>query len=239
MRITTRWLTTLSSATSTRSRRSGAPATSADGVGCRHGGARAPSRRRPPAPGSARRAAARAAPAWSGTPRCRRRARPRPSSGPRPTASAAGSPPGPDRRRIARASSQPVHLGHAARPAAPRRSGVPRRRAAARARRRRRRPRPRVTPQAAELLAHQASRPVGMVVHHQHVAPAQHVRGARPRRASRPRPPSATVNQNVLPRPGSLSTPIGPAHQPRRAAWRWPGPGRCRRSGAWSSCRPA
>ena len=47
------------------------------------------------------------------------------------------------------------------------------------------------------------------------------------------------VNQKVEPLPGSLLTPISPPMSWTRAACRWRGRGRCRRSGASSSRRPA
>ena len=123
---------------------------------------------------------------------------------------------------------------------APRRSGAPLSAARQLPQRRWRRPAPRrlATPQPRELLVeHLRGR-----------------RGCRPRRARggragcrrrcgdravADRGAERGVNQNVLPRPGSLSTPIAPAHQLDELLGDREARGRCRRSGASSSRRPA
>ena len=70
-------------------------------------------------------------------------------------------------------------------------------------------------------------------------SPASAGLGALPRRPrSTPRPTRA-VKWNVLPLPDSLSTQMLAAHQLDQTGARWPGRARCRRTCAWSSCRPA
>ena len=79
---------------------------------------------------------------------------------------------------------------------------------------------------------------VGRVVVDDQHAQARRARAAA-RRPGRPPRACATVNQNVLPLPGSLSAADLAAHHLDQLAADRQARARCRRSGAWSSCRPA
>ena len=218
--VATSWLTALSSTTSTRSPRAG---------GRRRPVARL-ARRAPTSAGRSRRAwrrtARRRAPAWSsgrgcpaaasspGRPAPRRRSAP----GRRRRRARRGGSGGPARGRRRRASRGRPGPGRTASPsAAATLSAV----IASSADGGQRRPRR----FHAASCSHQNDAVGGVVVDHQHPAPAQRLaRRAGRGRARGRRRPSGAVNQNVLPAPGRAAHPDLAAHAARRAAARWPGP---------------
>ena len=84
-----------------------------------------------------------------------------------------------------------------------------------------------------------------MVVHHQHAAARRADAQAAPAANRRPAPArpagaarSRSVTVNAEPMPGLLLHRHVAVHQLRAAAARSTGRGRCRRTAAWSSCRP-